>query len=925
MLILKVIYSSHDSGQQFLQSCDSWVSHLFSLCLSDLYETHRGGLSDSTRALNDRSSPVGSHTRAVCLEALYTEVMVINKYKRAYNETHHELLKIGRTHAKLLDEHTKGMCEQIWAGQLFTRSPGSKIIPKIVVVSGVAGIGKTTMVQKIMFDWATGTHYQRFAFVFQFKFRELNLLGNEKEPQMSLTGMIVRHYKYLNDLRLGEILKKPESLLFIFDGLDEYKHKLDFTQRRLCSNFDDYFPVHILVSSLVRGTLLRGCSVLLTSRPTALESLDMERVDRFAEILGFLPEQRLMYFRKFFGDNDLGTEVFQFVQKNDILYTLCFNPSFCWIICSVLKNHFMTPAEERGATPRTVTELFVMFLHNILMNHRQEVEDQRGILVKLGKMAYYGITNRILVFYDRSEMYTFGLQPILSSSSLPEFLKEILQRESILESTMYTFFHLTLQEFMAACSFYFDPSADVEELLVKMDSCEDGRFEIFINFLAGLTKPSVFKTMEDIIGEVESNTAVPFLKWVKQKAEQALRSGDKSEVLRVCQWLYGTQNKKIIKGTFGKALNMDFTKITLHCHFGTLFSMFSSIAKIDSDSGPCKEVLVTLYLSVFNHQVFTSLSSSLYRLNSCYLTSGCCNTLSLVLSTKHSRLVHLELSDNNLEDSGVHLLCEGLRNTNCKLETLELDSCGLTSGSCKALALVLSSGCSQLTVLELGDNKLKDSGVCLLCEGLRNKNCKLERLRLSNCYLTSGCGVALSSALSTDHSHLTELWLGGNNLGDSGVRLLYEGLRNPNCKLQKLRLSLCHLTSRCCVALSSVLSTEHSHLTDLYLGLNFLQDSGVRLLCEGMRNPLCKLKKMRMEDCALTSGCCVALSSVLAAQHSKLTELELGGNNLKDSGVRLLCEGLRNPNCKLEKLGSCLSVSTPGLKPGKPAGESFEN
>uniref|UniRef100_A0A8C4RIL4 NACHT domain-containing protein n=1 Tax=Erpetoichthys calabaricus TaxID=27687 RepID=A0A8C4RIL4_ERPCA len=833
-LILKVIYSSHDSGQQFLQSCDSWVSHLFSLCLSDLYETHRGGLSDSTRALNDRSSPVGSHTRAVCLEALYTEVMVINKYKRAYNETHHELLKIGRTHAKLLDEHTKGMCEQIWAGQLFTRSPGSKIIPKIVVVSGVAGIGKTTMVQKIMFDWATGTHYQRFAFVFQFKFRELNLLGNEKEPQMSLTGMIVRHYKYLNDLRLGEILKKPESLLFIFDGLDEYKHKLDFTQRRLCSNFDDYFPVHILVSSLVRGTLLRGCSVLLTSRPTALESLDMERVDRFAEILGFLPEQRLMYFRKFFGDNDLGTEVFQFVQKNDILYTLCFNPSFCWIICSVLKNHFMTPAEERGATPRTVTELFVMFLHNILMNHRQEVEDQRGILVKLGKMAYYGITNRILVFYDRSEMYTFGLQPILSSSSLPEFLKEILQRESILESTMYTFFHLTLQEFMAACSFYFDPSADVEELLVKMDSCEDGRFEIFINFLAGLTKPSVFKTMEDIIGEVESNTAVPFLKWVKQKAEQALRSGDKSEVLRVCQWLYGTQNKKIIKGTFGKNVFLYVFLNTIllycrHCHFGTLFSMFSSIAKIDSDSGPCKEVLVTLYLSVFNHQVFTSLSSSLYRLNSCYLTSGCCNTLSLVLSTKHSRLVHLELSDNNLEDSGVHLLCEGLRNTNCKLETLELSSCGLTFKCCKALSSALSAEHSRLTGLRLDKNKLKDSGVHLLYEGLRNPNCRLKILgrtlmalyifnmllivrtlqlylhflspqlyRLDSCGLTSGSCKALALVLSSGCSQLTVLELGDNKLKDSGVCLLCEGLRNKNCKLERLRRSqMCFRATPC--------------------------------------------------------------------------------------------------------------------------------
>ncbi|KAG2464722.1 NLRP3 protein, partial [Polypterus senegalus] len=246
---------------------------------------------------------------------------------------------------------------------------------------------------------------------------------------MLLTRLIVRHYKYLNDPRLREILQKPESLLFIFDGLDEWKHKLDFTQERFCSNPDDYFPVHTLVTSLVRKTLLKGCTVLITTRPTALETLDMERVDRFAEILGFFPEQRLMYFKKFFGDANRGSEAFQYVEENAILYTMCFNPSYCWIICSVLKSHFMTPEEERGAAPRTVTELFVMFLHNILTNHKREAKNQREILVKLGKMAYYGVVNKNLVFYDKFEMSTFGLQPILSSPFLSGFLKEILQRK----------------------------------------------------------------------------------------------------------------------------------------------------------------------------------------------------------------------------------------------------------------------------------------------------------------------------------------------------------------------------------------------------------------------------------------------------------------------------------------------------------------
>ncbi|XP_039599021.1 NACHT, LRR and PYD domains-containing protein 3-like isoform X2 [Polypterus senegalus] len=237
-------------------------------------------------------------------------------------------------------------CERIWIEQLFRKSPVSVNPVNIIVVSGIAGIGKTTMIQKIMYDWARGTQYQRFAFVFLFKFRELNLLDNE--PQMSLTALIEWHYKHLTHDKLIEILQKPESLLFILDGLEEYKHKLDFTHSQLCSDPDVEVPVHILVTSLVSQTLLKGCSVLITSRPTALEAMDMKIVDQFVEILGFFLDQRLMYCKNFFVDTALAAEAFQYVKKNTILYSMCFIPSYCWMICSVLKRHFMTPEKAKS-------------------------------------------------------------------------------------------------------------------------------------------------------------------------------------------------------------------------------------------------------------------------------------------------------------------------------------------------------------------------------------------------------------------------------------------------------------------------------------------------------------------------------------------------------------------------------------------------
>ncbi|XP_051777561.1 NACHT, LRR and PYD domains-containing protein 3-like isoform X2 [Erpetoichthys calabaricus] len=754
---------------------------------------------------------------------------------------------MGRQHAKLIEERTKEKCERIWTEQLFRRSPGSETDPHIVVVSGVAGIGKTTMVQKIMFDWARGTQYQRFAFVFLFKFKELNLLDTETEPQMPLTRLIVRHYKYLNDPRLTEILQKPESLLFIFDGLDEYKHKLDFTPRKLPSNPDDYFPVHILVTSLVRRTLLKGCTVLITTRPTALEDLDMERVDRFAEILGFFPEQRLMYFKEFFGDAAQGSEAFQYVEENDILYTMCFNPSYCWIICSVLKSHFMTPEEERGASPRTVTELFAMFLLNILTNHKREAKDQREILVKLGKMAYYGVVNRTLVFYDKFEMSTFGLRQILSSPFLSGFLKEILQRESTLEHTTYTFYHLTIQEFMAACTFYLDPSGGIEELLEKLELCKDGQFEILTRFLAGLARDSVFKTLGAVMGEFERKTAKRILEWVKQKAEEALRGRDKREALRVCQWLYETQNKRLIRDAIGKELKMSFSNMTLSpldcAVLGSVISCCQELEELNlSGTNLTPECIMRLAPGlIFCRRV---------DLSYCGLTSRCCSTLSSALSAPHSRLTELTLSKNIMEDSGVNQLCEGLRSENCKLEKLNLSSCGLTSRCCSALSSALCAPHSRLTELNLSKNKdMEDSGVEQLCEVLRSENCKLEKLNLSKCCLTSRCCSALCSALSSPHSRLTELNLRENNkMEDSGVDQLCEGLRSENCKLEKLNLELCGLTSRCSSSLSSVLSSPHSQLTELNLRFNSLGDAGARQLCECLRTPDCKLKTLRLSD-----------------------------------------------------------------------------
>ncbi|CAM5120120.1 unnamed protein product, partial [Eretmochelys imbricata] len=206
-------------------------------------------------------------------------------------------------------------------------------------------------------------------------------------------------------------------------------------------------------------------------------------------------------------------------------------------------------------------------------------------------------------------------------------------------------------------------------------------------------------------------------------------------------------------------------------------------------------------------------------LNGCFLSITSCWRLAAVLRTNQS-LTELDLGYNQyIGGSGEQLLCEGLKHPNCKSQRLGLWNCGLKGASCGYLTALLRIS-QSLTELELRDNvSLGYSGVQLLCEGLKHPNCKLQRLQLGHCSLTAACCGDLSSASCTsqrltelelenkklgDSRTLTELDLKNNAIRDSGVQLLCEGLKHPNCKLQKLGLSKWHVTKETQAELDAV-------------------------------------------------------------------------------------------------------------------------
>ncbi|XP_055081037.1 ribonuclease inhibitor-like [Periophthalmus magnuspinnatus] len=160
---------------------------------------------------------------------------------------------------------------------------------------------------------------------------------------------------------------------------------------------------------------------------------------------------------------------------------------------------------------------------------------------------------------------------------------------------------------------------------------------------------------------------------------------------------------------------------------------------------------------------------------------SCYGPLALVLN--FSCLTHLDLSNNFLGDSEVEQLCSELKSASCRLEVLSLSCCELSARCCGALASVLSSSC--LTHLDVSNNDFEDSGVEQLCSGLKSAACRLEVLRLSGCLISERGGAALASALSSAHSHLRELDLSYNHPGPSAE--LLTTLRD-HCPLDSLRL-----------------------------------------------------------------------------------------------------------------------------------------
>ncbi|XP_058626763.1 uncharacterized protein LOC131537397 [Onychostoma macrolepis] len=309
------------------------------------------------------------------------------------------------------------------------------------------------------------------------------------------------------------------------------------------------------------------------------------------------------------------------------------------------------------------------------------------------------------------------------------------------------------------------------------------------------------------------------------------------------------------------------------------------------------------------------------RLRSCNMTDEGCSAVTSALKSNPSHLRELDLSDNKLGDSGVKNLSDLLMNQKCKLETLDLFYCSITEKQSLILTSALKSNPSHLRELDLSENKLGDSGVKNLSDLLMNQKCKLETLDLFYCSITEKQSLILTSALKSNPSHLRELDHSGNQLGDSGVKNLSDLLMNTQCKMEKLHLCRCSITEKQSLILTSALKSNPSHLRELNLSKNQLGNSGVENLGLLLGSKQCHLENLNLSGCSITEKHCLSLTLCLNLSH--LRKLDLSGNKIANKGAEVLCGILKDSRCKLEKLSlndcgitdaACLSESLTGKK-----------
>nr|XP_033465257.1 NLR family CARD domain-containing protein 3-like [Epinephelus lanceolatus] len=656
------------------------------------------------------------------------------------------------------DEHSfrlikpKRPSEFISLSDIFKPLPGQEKPHRTVLTKGVAGIGKSFSVQKFILDWAEGRENEDIDFIFSLAFRELNLSTDNK----SLQKLLTEFYPAIRDLTDSEDFIKAKVVV-ILDGLDESRLQLDFRNKKVTS-VSEVTSMGNLLANLIQGNLLPNANVWITSRPAAANQIPAEFVGMVTEIRGFNDPQKEEYFkRRFRNDPGLADRIITHIRSSQSLDIMCQIPIFCWISAVLFQEIF--GGDDKAETPQTLTEMMAHFLfaqtkrrsrkydQKTKENKERLLKKHREFLLKLGKLAFVHLQRNSLIFYAE-DLEDCGID-VKEATICSGFCNTIIREEQVFsQKKVFFFVHLTIQEFFAALFVY--------------DCFTNNNKEVLGNFLDLKDKEH---TLLDL---------------VKMTVDRVLekKNGHLDFFLRFLLGLMVEPNRRVLQGLLTLTdPSQDTDK--------KILTYLKAIRRKALSPDSCMNLFQTM-VEMRDHKVKDEIQEYLKSSDrsKTELTPLHCSALAYMLLVSKNDLDVLDLKSYSTSDEGRRRLIPAVRISSKAI----LADCKVTEESIQHLAFGLKFPYSPLRDLDLSNNDLKDSGVKLLCEGLSSQYCKLKTLRLSGCQVTEEGCVDLASALRSNPSHLIELDLSYNNPGDSGEKLLSELRENPQYKLNILNV-----------------------------------------------------------------------------------------------------------------------------------------